>query len=64
MLEVKGTVITSLPVLIKEKFGEGSFDLWIDALTLPAQEVYTQRIFSSLWYPAKAILHKASKTGA
>ena len=55
-MEVKGTAIITLPPFIKERFGEGGFNRWIDGLTPEAREVYQSSVLASSSYPLKRFL--------
>ena len=55
-VEVKGTAIITVPLFIKERFGEGGLNQWIDALTPEARKVYQASVFASSWYPLKELL--------
>jgi len=55
-VEVKGTAIITIPLFIKERFGEGGLNQWIDTLTPEARKVYQASIFPSSWYPLKELL--------
>ena len=55
-VEVKGTAIINIPLFIKERFGEGGLNQWIDALTPEARKVYQASVFVSSWYPLKELL--------
>jgi hypothetical protein len=55
-VEVKGTAIITIPLFIKERFGEGGLSQWIDALTPEARKVYQVSIFPSSWYPLNEVL--------
>jgi len=55
-MEVKGTAIVTLPLFIKERFGERGFNQWINALTPEARKVYQGPVLTSVWYPLKEVL--------
>lgn len=55
-MEVKGTAIKTIPLFIKERFGEGGLNQWIDALTPEARKVYQAPVYPSSWYPLKEVL--------
>ena len=55
-MEVKGTAIVTVPLFIKERFGEGGLNRWVNALTPEARKVYPNSILASNWYPLKEVL--------
>ncbi len=55
-VEVKGTAIITIPLFIKDRFGEGGLNQWIDALTPEARTVYPASVLVSSWYPLKEFL--------
>ncbi len=55
-LEVKGAAIITMPLFIKDRFGEEGLSQWIDALTQEARKVYRASVLVSSWYPLKAFL--------
>ena len=55
-MEVKGTAIATVPLFIKERFGEGGLNQWTDALTPEACKVYQASVLVSSWYPLKEVL--------
>jgi hypothetical protein len=55
-VEVKGTAIITIPLFIKERFGEGELNQWIDTLTPEARKVYQASVLVSSWYPLKELL--------
>ena len=55
-MEVKGTAIITVPLFIKDRFGEGGLNQWIGALTPEARQVYPASVLVSSWYPLKEFL--------
>jgi len=55
-VEVKGAAIITIPLFIKERFGEGGLNQWINALTPEARKVYPALVLVSSWYPLKEFL--------
>jgi hypothetical protein len=55
MVEVKGVAVISLPLFIKEKFGETNYKKWIEALSPEAREAFSSGILASSWYPIDMI---------
>lgn len=55
-MEVKGTAIVTIPLFIKERFGDGGVSQWISALTPEARKVYPASVLVSSWYPLKEFL--------
>jgi hypothetical protein len=60
-MEVNGAAVISLPLFIKEKFGEQGLQRWLEALPEQARNVYSTPIFQSAWYPMKDILVDPTK---
>jgi hypothetical protein len=56
VVEVKGTAIITIPLFIKDRFGEGGLAQWIDALTPEVRKVYPASVLVSSWYPLKEFL--------
>jgi hypothetical protein len=55
-MEVKGSVIVSMPLFIKENFGSTEFNRWIEQLPDEARNLYKGTISPTQWYPLKASL--------
>lgn len=51
MVEVKGTAIQTIPIFIKEKFGEENFKKWLEALPPESQKIFSGIILNINWYP-------------
>ena len=43
-MKVKGSAVATLPLFIKENFGEDGFQRWFASLSSEAQEVYNKNI--------------------
>jgi len=55
-MKVKGTAIITVPLFVKERFGHGGFNQWLNALTPDARKVYQASVLTSNWYPLKEAL--------
>ena len=55
-MKVKGIAIATIPLFIQERFGEGGFNRWINALTPEARKVYQASVLASVWYPLRESL--------
>ena len=55
-MEVKGAAIITIPLFIKDRFGVGGLNQWMDALTPEALKVYPASVLVSSWYPLKEFL--------
>lgn len=55
-MEVKGAAIITIPFFIKDRFGEGGLNQWVNALTPEARKVYPASVLVSSWYPLKEFL--------
>jgi hypothetical protein len=50
-VEVKGSVLQSLPKFIQTRFGNDAPDRWLPLLSQEARELYANPILASVWYP-------------
>lgn len=50
-MEVKGSVLSSVPKFIQKRFGDEALQRWHARLSPEAREVYTKPIMPSIWYP-------------
>jgi hypothetical protein len=55
-MEVKGRAIMTLPLFIRENFGDEEYARWFDGLSAEAAEVYRGTIYPSTWYALKPLL--------
>jgi hypothetical protein len=53
---VKGTVLSSIPECIVEKFGKKRLNQWLTALTERAKRVFEGAIPIINWYPIKEVV--------
>lgn len=60
-MKVKGSAVTTLPLFVREKFGEDGFQNWIDAISPEARAAYKQVILTTEWFPLKQILSEPTK---
>lgn len=50
-MEVKGSVLSSVPKFVRKQFGDDAVASWLKRLSPQAREVYTNPIMPSMWYP-------------
>lgn len=55
-MEVKGSVLLTIPMCIKKQFGRDGHDRWIDALDADTANAYGVTMSSSKWYPLREYL--------
>lgn len=60
-MKVKGSAVATLPVFVKEKFGEDGFQKWLDSLSPEAQGVFAKNVIPVGWFPLEQILSKPTK---
>lgn len=60
-MQVKGTAVQTIPIFIKAKFGEQSFQKWLSSLSPDAQQVYSKDVLTASWYPVEEILIEPTK---
>lgn len=60
-MKVKGSAIETLPIFIKDKFGEDGYRKWFDSLSSEAQGTYKNKILASAWYPLKQTLSEPTQ---
>jgi hypothetical protein len=60
-MKVKGSAIETLPIFIKDEFGDDNYEKWLSSLSSEAREVYKSRINTSAWYPLKQTLLEPTK---
>lgn len=56
MTKVKGAAIKTLPLFIKEKFGQEQYDRWFEALSEQAKETYSSIILAGSWYSVQTAI--------
>ncbi|MEN8153669.1 MAG: hypothetical protein ABFR75_06565 [Acidobacteriota bacterium] len=56
IMEVKGSVIASIPKFVRKNFGEKGFTNWLSHLSVDAKKIYFSKINDSEWYPLKIAL--------
>jgi hypothetical protein len=52
-MQVKGTAVQTIPLFIKERFGEQQFQKWLEALPPESRKHFSSDILPPLWYPLK-----------
>jgi hypothetical protein len=60
-MEVNGAAVVSLPLFIKDRYGEEGFRRWLDSLSEQSREIFSLPVFQSSWYPMKEILVEPTK---
>ena len=55
-MRVRGSLITTLPKIIRKKFGAEGLDQWLAKISPEARELYLESIDSKGWYPLQASL--------
>jgi hypothetical protein len=60
-MEAKGTAVMTVPMFIKEKFGDAGLKRWMDVLTPEARAVYSRPVLATEWFPLKSIFAEPTK---
>ena len=55
-MKVKGSAVVTLPLFIKEKFGENEFKKWLNSLSPDTKKEFEKNILINKWYPLKETL--------
>lgn len=55
-MEVKGTVVFSIPKSLLEKYGQYGLKRWLELISPAARRVYSSEIDLEAWYPFREIL--------
>lgn len=55
-MQVKGTAVLTVPLFVREKFGDDGLRQWLERLSDSARLVYSGSILASSWYPLDEIL--------
>jgi hypothetical protein len=55
-MQVNGTAVETVPLFIRNKFGEQGFQKWLQALSPESRKTFETKILSPLWYPLKETL--------
>jgi hypothetical protein len=55
-MEVKGSVLQTLPKFIRKRFGQMGQDQWLGALSDQARQAYDEGIIPSGWYPLTPLM--------
>jgi hypothetical protein len=50
-MQVKGTAVLTIPLFIKERFGEQGFQRWLESLSPPVHKTFSSNILAPVWYP-------------
>ena len=60
-MKVKGSAVATIPIFIKERFGEEGYQKWLNALPPDTQTIYSDKILPTSWYPLKQVLMEPTK---
>jgi hypothetical protein len=60
-MEVKGSVLQSIPKFVHKKFGDAGLNRWMESLDQTARDVYSQSIMPSSWYAVAPHLVKPTQ---
>jgi hypothetical protein len=52
-MQAKGTAVETIPLFVRNRFGEPGFQKWLQALSPQAQKSFSTNILSPVWYPLK-----------
>jgi len=55
-MEVKGSILVSIPKYVKKNFGKDGFHNWFSYLSVDAKKIYFSKINENEWYPLKVSL--------
>ena len=55
-MEVKGTLIATIPHFVKSNFGEQGLEKWLDTLSTDARLVFEFKVKESQWYDLKTFM--------
>jgi hypothetical protein len=58
IMEAKGSVIETIPLFVRSKFGEIEYNKWMDSLSKNARELFRGTIVTYKWYPFKEMLEE------
>ena len=56
MMEVKGVLISTIPVFVKENFGQEGLEKWLDTLSSDARLLFEFKVKDSEWYDLKTYM--------
>lgn len=60
-MEAKGSVIETIPLFVKSKFGEIEFNRWMDSLPQKTRELFQGTIVTYRWYPFREMLETPTR---
>lgn len=55
-MEVKGSVIASIPSFIEKKFGNTGLTKWMNKISDEARQIFSKKIIEDEWYPLAVTL--------
>ena len=60
-MKVKGSAVATLPLFVKNNFGEDGLQKWLDALSPEAQDIFSKNVISVGWFPLSQTLLEPTK---
>lgn len=60
-MDVKGSVLQSVPKFVHQKFGDAGLNRWMESLDKPAKDIYSQPIMPSSWYAVTPFLARPTQ---
>ena len=60
-MKVKGSAVSTLPLFVKNNFGEDGFQKWLVSLSSEAQNVFSKNVVSVGWFPLEQTLLEPTK---
>ena len=60
-VEVSGLAVATIPLFIKDKFGDKGFEKWLTKLEPEIQKIYTSIISVNKWYNIKEVFVEPTK---
>jgi len=61
IMRVKGSAVSTLPLFVRDNFGEDGFQKWFVSLSPDAQKVFEKNVLSIGWFPLIQILFEPTK---
>ncbi len=60
-MKVKGSAVATLPLFVRENFGEDGLQKWITSLSPEVQKIFEKNVISVGWFPLEQILVEPTK---
>lgn len=60
-MKVKGSAVATLPLFVKENFGEDGLQKWLTALSPETQNIFSKNVVSVGWFPLDQTLTEPTK---